>query len=306
MNIGPNPTVSEYVSQGFALIPIPTRRKGPTTKGWNEKASAITDPEMAAKLDGNIGIAHAYCLPTPTMALDLDHIERASAWLAARRVDVAELLDADDAVQIVSGKIGRAKLLYRLPLGLNSIESITIKETANVSGEEKQITILEFRCGTVDGLTVQDLLPPSIHPDTGLPYRWGGKGDWRQIPEIPAALLAAWQQELVARQSSRTRLKGRLSLFNSVQDTPRQRARLAVMLSHISADCSYELYRDMVWAILCLGWHDGEDIAKAWCLTAPHRFKEDSFWNVANSYDDTRSPTMGTIIYHARAGGWNG
>lgn len=171
---------------------------------------------------------------------------------------------------------------------------------------KKEITVLEFRCGTVDGLTVQDLLPPSIHPDTGLPYRWGGKGNWRQIPEIPAALLIAWQHELVARKVRRKRRRGGLSLFKGVDDTPRKRARVAKMLTYVSADCGYELYRDMVWAILSLGWHDGEDIAKAWCMTAPHRFEEDSFWNVANSHDDTRTPTIGTIIHHARAGGWNG
>jgi putative DNA primase/helicase len=297
---------AEYIQNGLPLVPVLLGRKGPAKCGWNEKANAITDPERAGELHGNIGIAHAYCLPTPTMALDLDDMERAWAWLAARGIDVAELLDADDAVQIVSGRLGRGKLLYRLPPGLRPIESLTIKETANVDGEERQITVLEFRCGTVDGLTVQDLLPPSIHPGTGLPYSWGGKGDWRQIPEIPAPLLAAWQQELVVRKVSRKRPKGRLSLFNGVDDTPRQRARVTVMLSHISADCSYELYRDMVWGILSLGWHDGEDIAKAWCLTAPSRFEGDSFWNVVNSHDDTRTPTIGTIIHHARAGGWNG
>lgn len=172
--------------------------------------------------------------------------------------------------------------------------------------KKKQITVLEFRCGTADRLTMQDVLPPSIHPDTGLPYRWGGKGDWHSIPEIPAALLVVWQQTLVGRKVRRTRPKDCDWVFKGVDDTPRQRARVTDMLSHVSADCSYELYLDMVWAILSFGWHDGEDIAKAWCLTAPHRFEEDSFWSVANSYDNTRSPTIGTIIYHARAGGWNG
>ena len=172
--------------------------------------------------------------------------------------------------------------------------------------KQKQITVLEFRCGTADGLTVQDVLPPSIHPDTGQPYRWGGKGDWRAIPEIPSALLVVWQQELAARKISRARPKARNWVFKGIDDTPRQRMRVADMLRHVSADCSYEFYRDMVWAVLSLGWHDGEDIAKAWCLTAPHRFEEDNFWNVANSYDNTRSPTIGTIIYHAKAGGWNG
>jgi hypothetical protein len=91
-----------------------------------------------------------------------------------------------------------------------------------------------------------------------------------------------------------------------VDDTPRQRARLAEMLSCITADCSYELYRDIVWAILSLGWHDGEEIAHGWCLTAPDRFDDENFWNVANSHDALRTPTMGTIIHFARAGGWNG
>jgi hypothetical protein len=118
----------DYVTAGWALINIPKGKKGPTTKGWNEVADAITDPERAGELNGNIGIAHAYCSPFPTMALDLDDMERASAWLAARGIDVGELLDADDAVQIVSGRLGRGKLLYRLPAGLTPIESLTIKE----------------------------------------------------------------------------------------------------------------------------------------------------------------------------------
>ncbi len=118
----------EYVTHGIALIDIPYRTKRPLTFGWNQEANTITDPERASELNGNIGIAHAYCLPTPTMALDLDDMERASAWLAARGIDVAELLDADDAVQIVSGRLGRAKLLYRLPSDLGPIESLTIKE----------------------------------------------------------------------------------------------------------------------------------------------------------------------------------
>lgn len=119
---------AEYVQNGLSLVPIPSGCKGPAQRGWNILENAITDPEMAGKLDGNIGIAHAYCSPAPTMALDVDDMERASAWLAARGIDLAELLDADDAVQIVSGRIGRGKLLYRLPSGLSMIESLTIKE----------------------------------------------------------------------------------------------------------------------------------------------------------------------------------
>ena len=36
----------------------------------------------------------------------------------------------------------------------------------------------------------QDVLPPSVHPDTGQPYQW--KGDFTKLPMIPDALLALW------------------------------------------------------------------------------------------------------------------
>ena len=91
-----------------------------------------------------------------------------------------------------------------------------------------------------------------------------------------------------------------------VEDTPRQRARLASMLECISADCKYEIYRDVVWALLTLGWEDASDLAEAWCLTAPNRFDEDNFNAVVNGHNTKRSPSIGTLIYLARQGGWHG
>ncbi len=298
-------TASNYIAHGMALVPIPSGQKGPNSKGWNKPENAFTDPKQASDLSGSIGLAHAYSTP-PTAALDVDDLPKARVWLADRAVDLDTLLAADDAVQIVSGRPGRTKLLYRLPCGLAPLESLAIKEAVLVNHEERQVTVIEFRCATRDGFTLQDVLPPSIHPDTGQPYRWGGKGDWRAIPEIHDTLLALWQKELATRESEHKRRKSRLSLFKGVDDTPRQRAVLAEMLSHVSADCSYERYRNIVWAILSLGWKDAEDIAEKWCLTAPHRFEDLDFYNVVNSHDPSRTPTMGTLYHHAREGGWHG
>lgn len=296
---------SEYAWAGMALVPIPKGQKRPRVKGWNKRDNVVTDPEQASELAGNIGLAHAYCT-SPTMALDVDDLPKAKGWLAKHGVELDVQLDADDAVQIVSGREGRIKLLYALPSGCAPRESISIKETVLVDGEERQVTVIEFRCATRDGLTVQDVLPPSIHPDTGQPYRWGGKGDWRAIPEIPDPLLAIWQQELAARETGHNRRKSRMSLFKGVDDTPRQRALVGQMLGHISADCSYERYRNIVWAILSLGWKDAEDLAEEWCLTAPHRFEDVDFYNVVNSHDPSRTPAIGTLYHHAREGGWHG
>lgn len=297
---------ADYVARGLALVSIPIGKKGPTSKGWNKLENVITDPDSAAALNGNVGLAHAYCSPTPTMALDVDDMVLAETWLAERGIVLNSLLNAGDAVQIVSGKPGRAKLLYHLPMGLDPIESLAVKEMVKAEDGEKQVTVLEFRCSTRAGLTVQDVLPPSIHPDTGQPYRWGGKGDWRKVAEIPDMLLKVWQEELFAQTKKLIRGKGRLTLFKGVDDTPRQRAKLADMLRYVSADCSYEHYRDMVWAILSLGWHDVEHIAEQWCQTAPHRFEDIDFWNIVKSHDSSRTPTIGTIHHHAKAGGWNG
>lgn len=295
---------SDYATKGMAIVPLTTGKK-PGSSGWNKRENVITDPEQAFKIEGNIGLAHAYST-APTMALDVDDLPRAVVWLAKHGVELDSLLNAADAVQIVSGKLGRAKLLYSLPPGCAPHESISIKETVLVNGEERQVTVIEFRCATRDGLTVQDVLPPSIHPDTGQPYRWDGKGDWRAIPQIPDTLLAVWQHELAAHETECNRRKGQSSLFKVVDDTPRQRAVVAEMLSHISADCSYHRYRNIVWAILSLGWKDAEDLAEQWCLTAPHRFEDLDFYNVVNSHDHSRTPTIGTLYHHAREGGWDG
>jgi hypothetical protein len=173
--------ITAYIDAGLVLVPIPDGRKGPTSKGWNLPENAIRTRAEAACLNGhcNFGLAHAYCTPSPTCALDVDDIDKARPWLAARGVNLDDLLAAPDAVRINSGREGRAKLLYRLTEPM-----VTRKPTD--SG-------LELRCAAANGNTTQDVLPPSIHPDTGGPYLL--HGNIGAIPLIPDALLAVWQAQ---------------------------------------------------------------------------------------------------------------
>ncbi len=171
---------SQYVASGWSLVPIPSGTKGPRHDDWNMPDQCITDQNIAAQIAGGVGLAHAY---SKTCCIDLDDLANCTVWLLDKHgIDVQALLKAPDAVQIVSGRDNRAKLLYRLPDGCEPLLTHNVVECG-----------LELRCATSNGKTVQDVLPPSIHPITKRPYRWAGKGHWRDLPVLPTELLAVWQ-----------------------------------------------------------------------------------------------------------------
>jgi len=184
-------TAVDYVRAGWALCAIPRGRKGPVTPGWQRRERAITTVEQAQKLIENIGLCHAY---SGTCAIDVDHYEHAKRWLAERGINLDALIAAPDSVQIASGRPGRGKLLYRLATPLPSVQLAPYE-----SGGQTHHA-LELRCATRTGATVQDVLPPSIHPETGQPYTWryGNPlvADWRFLPELPLELRNLWQQSL--------------------------------------------------------------------------------------------------------------
>ena len=179
----------DYIKHGWLLVPIAPGQKGPTgaaSKGWNQREKCIIDPDT--KMRG-AGLAHAY---SGTCAIDVDNYPVAHAWLAERGVDLDALFAAPDAVQISSGRADHGKLLYALPTPLTS---------KTVAKDENKKAALDFRCATATGRTMQDVLPPSIHPDTGNPYKWVYDElltDWRSLPMIPEVLHAIWLSELAA------------------------------------------------------------------------------------------------------------
>lgn len=168
----------EYVAHGWVLCGIDAGRKAPTYDDWNDPGRELTELE-ADGVDG-AGLMHAR---SGTCALDIDAMDAARPFLAERGVDVDALLAAPDAVRISSGRAGRAKLLYRMKFPMRTLKP----KGAGV----------EFRCATSDGKSVQDVLPPTIHPDTKKPYAWvyGDPmlGHWSNPPPIPSNLLACWR-----------------------------------------------------------------------------------------------------------------
>lgn len=211
-------SVDAYIRHGFSLVPIPMGTKGPRTAGWNLKANAIKS-QADLPPGWGIGLAHAY---SGTMAFDIDDWDVTAMVLGLQGIDLQSLYDANDAVIVDSGRAGHGKLLYKMPLGMAlPSKKIIINGT----------TAYELRCATANGLTVQDVLPPSIHPDTQQPYRWAGKGHWMRLPELPQPLLDLWHG-LLEQDKVRT-----LATGDGI-DASWDEIRLAI--EAISPDCSRE------------------------------------------------------------------
>lgn len=182
--------INEYIAIGWRLVPIAPYSKGPTHYTWNQETSCI-GPGCSIVPGMGVGLAHAY---SGTMALDVDDWALTYDILLKEGINLRALMDAPDAVQIVSGREGHAKLLYRI-LPWMKMPSKQIKYTR--PGERKSTLAMELRCMTQDGLTVQDVLPPTIHPETKKPYQWGGRGHYANLPLIPSTLYEFWRKSLL-------------------------------------------------------------------------------------------------------------
>ncbi len=299
----------EYVRHSLAVCAIPLGRKGPTTRGWNLLENAITCPIAADALTGNIGVLHAW---SGTMAMDVDDWGAALEWLLARGLNLVQLFSAPDRVEIVSGRAGRAKLLFRLPASIDGPV-----QTLQVKGDNTKM-ILELRCADSGGKSVQDVLPPSIHPDTGKPYQWGGPGDWRNLPLIPDALLQIWRDELTKRQKG-SAPEGPLAppagfapqtfaphpSFAAVEENLWGMTIVESALDQVSADTDYPTWRNIGWAIMSTGWKCAPQIVHGWSQCAPLRYDRSATDTLIQSFDPAKGITLATLFHQAKQNGWN-
>jgi putative DNA primase/helicase len=189
----------DYLLHGWKLCAIRPGFKGPTgeaAKGWQTREKAIGDPALGGAMVG-AGLLHAW---SGTCALDIDNMAVAEKWLAERGIDLTELRTARNSVHISSGREGRDKLLYLLPTPLRSVKLAPYKKWSEKSQKEETYHAFELRCANSAGESVQDVLPPSVHPQTARPYTWAygddTLGDWRFTPEIVPRLLELWTAEV--------------------------------------------------------------------------------------------------------------
>ena len=282
-------SVDAYIRHQWSLVPIPPGSKGPRTVGWNRRETALRSQADLPQGHG-IGLAHAY---SGTMALDIDDWATAAPMLGLFGVDLQALYDAPDAVIVDSGRPGHGKLLYAMPFGL----ALATKKI-ELDGR----TIYELRCATAEGLTVQDVLPPTIHPETQQPYRWAGRGHWMRLPTIPMLLLEVWYS-LVREDDARPAPTG-------VVSASWEEIRSA--LAMIPADCSRE-----EWIMCGMALHHaasaegnlemGFAVWNEWSATATDKYPGEravvAQWRSFRS-DKSTAVRLGSLFHLAQRHGW--
>lgn len=281
-----NMAALEYVAAGFSLVPIPSGLKGPTNAGWNLQENCVNTVDQCSRIKGNIGLAHTY---SGTCVLDFEDFQKSAEWLKQQGIAMADLWNAADAVRISSGRENRGKLLYRLPPGTKTLKHHNLQQSG-----------IELRCATASGLTVQDVLPPSIHPETGNAYTWEysdpAVGNWRNPPVLPPAVFEVWKR---LDTSNATFVADAEPMGLTDQN-------LSEILHSLDADLPYDQ-----WLKVGMGLHhetrgEGFDLWDAWSSagsTYPGEEKLRAHWNSFGQRADVAYVTAGSLLKLAAENG---
>jgi hypothetical protein len=294
----------QYLARNWKLCLFDYGTKGPQGQHslkWNEPDHAVKAPDQLPENIENMGLLHSW---SDTAAIDLDDVVKARAWFAERDVDLDALLNAQDAVRIVSGRENRDKLIYRLPTGIWGAGKSTQQQTKQVHDPATREMIVEFRNTSMTGNSAQDVLPPSIHPDTGTVYKWAGGGIGedglpKELPVLPEELAVIWN--LLIEQDRRPVLavpndynasfeEAESALYAIDPDCPRAtwiECGMALSISSIPDVKAYTLWNQ---------WSSGGKKYKPREMAAQWRSFKDTHPNPIR---------INTLFFHAKDYGWS-
>lgn len=171
-----------YCELGMALTCSPPGCKGPRHDGWNRRENAITSPAVA--LDywrrhpmKGIGALLSF---SGLVSLDIDDADRSVAILKHFGI---ELNDLAARTPCIVGRPSRFRLMFKAP-------SVELRHRSLAWPKQDRpreaFVLFELRAGPIS-----DALPPTIHVDTGQPYRWAIPPR-DGFPQLPARLLDLW------------------------------------------------------------------------------------------------------------------
>jgi hypothetical protein len=91
-------------------------------------------------------------------------------------------------------------------------------------------------------------------------------------------------------------------------ETPKNIQRVYDALSYVPADCSYEVWRDCIWALLSTRWYCAAKLAIDWSSQSAQHWKhgdgEKALQNLLTGFDPEKTVTLGTLFHHAVENGY--
>jgi len=128
-----------------------------------------------------------------------------------------------------------------------------------------------------------------------------------QHATLAEALTSAYAQQRQNAQSMQSAVPA--NMLSIVRDRPppetqEEITRAGAMLAAIPADCEYESWRNVVWAVASTRWMCAEELARKWSKSAPDKFNEATFLTVWNSFDPAGGIGFRTLAYHAKRNGY--
>ena len=296
-----------YLMRNWHLCLMSYGSKEPHQTKWNTPgvSTAVSNAIQMGDDVENMGVllsASGVC------SIDIDHLELAREWLAARGVDLDDLLNAPDAVGISSGRPGSAKLIYSLDTPLPSKKVILQHEGVNT-------VVLEFRSASVGGSPLQDVLPPSRHP-LGSWYHWTGKGVTESVPDasggiseellrvpgaippLPDSLKVIWGNLIEQSSHANTRVP---------DSWPTSFKEVRSALSVIPADVSRPIWVECGMALHLAfdGSEEAFDLWDAWSAQSATKYKPSEMEGQWRSFKvRTDGITIASLFHHAKTYGW--
>lgn len=174
-----------YSRIGWSLVAIPAGSKAPKGMGWQQPERAINTPEAArsyydANPTHNMGLLHS---ASGTVALDIDNVANTKLIFSELGLDYEAIMAK--APRII-GRRDRGKALFKAPHA-----SLTRRALSWPMKDDPRKTevVFELRAGSV-----QDVLPPSIHPETGNAYTWAGPSPLDGLPDLPEPIRVMWEE----------------------------------------------------------------------------------------------------------------
>ena len=178
-------------TQGFAIHWLHTKSKRPIGNDWSSKPVASLAALETSFVKGyNVGVRTgkwstiADCPILFLHIIDLDvRVDELVGEARKKLVELLPELNLDTAPTVVSGSGGESRHFYVLSTKAFPSKKFAHSSTFKMVWDEKlgrDVKKWDWELHLL-GTGAQAAIPPSIHPDTGKPYRWLRQFDWDDI-----------------------------------------------------------------------------------------------------------------------------